>query len=352
MSHSVIVATGRVVDGQGSLAEVDDAWEALRQRGTRLATLTIDPLEAGWDTPVQPHHFRSGCAPIDALAHGDALLRSGEADAVLIRGEDSLRSRYAQDKAKRQRLMAIYGEDCSIPQAYTRLALAFMRLHQIDDARFKSLASALFENYARTAGRAGAFVRPRPEMFEPATELFRLVDCANPVVDFVGAVIMAGKATADAMKAPAPVALRGVGVAQSSGDGPAHAEEIARYAHLSRAWAEASAGVDVDFAAAFLQGRALLEVYTCFPVVPLGFLLASGLAKDVDAIEPLLARREITVTGGMNLARAAWNNPALNALVVMCERLRAGEAPMGAVHGNGGLGYRQGVAILSTQSAA
>jgi hypothetical protein len=66
---------------------------------------------------------------------------------------------------------------------------------------------------------------------------------------------------------------------------------------------------------------------------------------------PLLSEREVTVTGGMNLARAPWNNPALNALIVMCERLNAGSATMGAVHGNGGLGYKQGFAILQNSSA-
>ncbi len=48
----------------------------------------------------------------------------------------------------------------------------------------------------------------------------------------------------------------------------------------------------------------------------------------------------------MNLAKGAWNNPALNALVVMYQRLLEGEEAIGLVHGNGGLGYRQGVAIV------
>ena len=49
-----------------------------------------------------------------------------------------------------------------------------------------------------------------------------------------------------------------------------------------------------------------------------------------------------------NIARAPWNNPALNAVIAMYETLCARSAPatVGAVHGNGGLGYRQGVAIL------
>jgi hypothetical protein len=48
----------------------------------------------------------------------------------------------------------------------------------------------------------------------------------------------------------------------------------------------------------------------------------------------------------MNLARGAWNNPALNGLITMYQRMSEGDESIGLVHGNGGLGYRQGVAIL------
>lgn len=343
MSDSYILAAARRVDGQGSLAELEALWSGLRG-SARVAELVIDPLDAGWDTPVLPDHFRSGCAPIEALAHGDALIRGGHADAVLIRGEDLLRSRYAHDKAMRQRLMAIYGEGCPIPEAYTQLAHAFMQRHDLDATRFSALAEALRENYARTARRSGNYTPPKPEAMAMATELFRLIDCANPVVDFTGALILGNASLASTSMSP--IAVLGVGVARCGGDGPAYVQEIASYDHMAKAWSAACEMAGIDFTTAFHQGAALLEAYTCFPVVPLGFLLASGLAQDIDAIGPLLAKHEITVTGGMNIARAPWNNPALNALIVMCDRLRAGDAEYGAVQGNGGLGYRQGVALL------
>lgn len=343
MSHSYILAAARQVDGQGSLAELQAQWAKLCG-SSRVAELVIDPLDAGWDTSVLVNHFRSGCAPVEALAHGDALIRDGHADAVLIRGEDLLRSRYAHDKATRQRLMAIYGQTCPIPEAYTQLAHAFMRRHGLDVPRFHALAEALRENYARTARRLGIYTPPRPEAMAMATELFRLVDCANPVVDFTGALILGNASLASASKSP--IAVLGVAVQRCGGDGPAHVEEIARYDHLTKAWASALNMAGIDFTTAFHQGVALLEAYTCFPVVPLGFLLANGLAQNIDEITPLLSKREITVTGGMNTARAPWNNPALNALIVMCDRLWAEDAEYGAVQGNGGLGYRQGVALL------
>lgn len=338
---SFIVAAAREVDGAGSLAPVEERWKELGEQG-RLVELTIDPLAAGWDTPVAPNHFRSGCAPIDALAHADRLVRAGGADAVLIRGEDDLRAQYGRDRAALARQMAIYGDECSIPEAYTRLAHAFSRRHGLSTDGFKNLAAALFENYIRTAERSEAYRAPKPAAFEMVTDLFRKVDCANPVVDFSGALIVASKSFAG----DGAIEILAVETAQASGDGPDNVAELARYDHLKAACEAAYARAGIDLPREFLAGRALLEAYTCFPVAPLGFLLASGIVHDLHEVPALLAAHEITVTGGMNLARAAWNNPALNALVVMCERLAGGDVRLGAVHGNGGLGYRQGLALL------
>lgn len=341
MKRSYIIAAARKVDGRGDLSSTEATWADLQRSGARLAELTIDPLESGWDTPVLPGHFRSGCAPIEALAQADAMVRAGTADAVRIRGCDLLRSRYSGDKATRQRLMSIY--ECSIPEAYNQLAHAFIQRHGFDEARFKTLAAHLHENYIRTARRNGQELQEKPEFREFITDLFRGVDCANPVVDFEGEVIVSGQCTETG------IAILGVGLGRTPSDGPAAIEEIVTYAHLQEAYEEACATAQVDFAEEFLSGRALLEAYTCYPVVPLGFLLASGIAQNLEAVPEILAKHEVTVTGGMNLARAAWNNPALQALIVMVERLRAGEQSIGGVQGNGGLGYRQGFALLGRE---
>ncbi|MFA9480297.1 hypothetical protein ACERK3_18645 [Phycisphaerales bacterium AB-hyl4] len=348
MSRSYITAAARVVDGQGTLQTVHQQWSHLREQGARRIELVIDPLHTGWDTPVQANHFRSGCGPIEALARADELIRAGRADAVLITGEDNLRSQYAHDKPLRQRLMSIY-DNCPLPQAYTLLARAFMRLHGIGDVRFMQLAHTLYDNYVRTAQRQGRYKPPPPAAFEMVTDLFRAVDCANPVIDFAGAVIVASDTCLrdDTHR----IAVLGVGLGQTR-DGPAHVDDIARYDHLARACVTAYEQAGVDLGDAFRRHRALIEVYTCFPVAPLGFLLATGIARDVADIPAVLASYEITVAGGMNIGRAPWNNPALNALVAMCDRLRENAISgvacprLGAVHGNGGLGYRQGVAML------
>jgi hypothetical protein len=344
VSRCRIVAAGRVVDGEGSLTAVEDRWEELRRHGARLTELIIDPLEAGWTTPLAPNHFRSGCAPIEALAQAIAFIGANQVDAVLIRGEDCLRTRYANDKALRRRLMAIYGEECSIPEAYTQLAYAFMARHDITVDEFRDFAAALFESYRRTAQRHGAYTPPRPEAFGMVTDLFRAVDCANPVVDFAGAVIVA----AEQFTVSPSVAVLGVGLGAVAGDGPEAIPQIVTYDHLRQACQDAASQAALNLRTEFRAGRLLLEAYTCFPVVPLAFLLASAIVDSTDEIMPLLAEHEITVTGGMNLARAPWNNPTLNALIVMFERLTSAEAMLGAVHGNGGLGCRQGLAILQS----
>lgn len=347
MSRSCIIAAARVVDGRGDLAPVHQQWSHLHERGARLVELVIDPLHLGWDTPIEPNHFRSGCGPVEAIARADELVRAGHADAVLITGQDDLRSRYAHDKALRQQLMLIY-DHCPLPEAYTLLARAFMRVHGISEDTFRRFACELYDNYARTAAQQGRYKPPRPEAFEMVTDLFRAVDCANPVIDFSGAVIVASHAwVRDDMK---PIAVLGVGV-ESTEDGPAHVEELARYDHLVAACTQACGQAGVDLAREFHHHRALVETYTCFPVTPLGFLLATGMARSVADISAVLASYELTVTGGMNIARAPWNNASLNAAIAMCDRLHENTARsefphLGAVHGNGGLGYRQGVVIL------
>ena len=95
-----------------------------------------------------------------------------------------------------------------------------------------------------------------------------------------------------------------------------------------------------------MSGNALLEVYTCYPVVPMGFLLAAEMIASVEQMPAFLERYEVTVTGGMNLAGAPWNNPALHALIAMYKKMKSSPHRYGAVHGNGGLGFGQGVAIL------
>ena len=102
----------------------------------------------------------------------------------------------------------------------------------------------------------------------------------------------------------------------------------------------------MDVIEEFKKGNLLLEIYTCYPPVPIAFLLSTGMITNVRDLPIFLERYEMTVTGGMNLARAPWNNLALNGLIDMYEKLKESSTTYGLVRGNGGIGEIQGIALL------
>jgi len=67
--------------------------------------------------------------------------------------------------------------------------------------------------------------------------------------------------------------------------------------------------------------------------------------SSINEIGDFLKHHEITVTGGMNIARAPWNNPALNGLIEVTKQLVRGNVQYGMVHGNGGIGEAQGITV-------
>lgn len=345
-----LLAWGAQVDGVGSLASVETALGRLTLAGIEVPALEIASLADPWDAPEDPtgRRFKSGCAPLLALVRAVSLLDSGAAEAVLVRGREPLRSGYPRDE--RRARMAIW-PGLSIPEAYTRLARAFLASHGLSPKDFRRLADALLENYEATARRRGLDPFSPESRAQRVTDLFLLADCAHPEVDFQGAVLVGTDRAAGLVGQPAGPVLRLRAVAvETAPDGPAQAAALSGYAHLTRAHRRLEALAGEPLAARLREGEALFEAYTCFPVVPLGFLLATGLVTSIARIVPWLARHEITVTGGMNLARAPWNNPVLHALVVLSDRLVVGGPTLGLLHGNGGLGGWQGVALLEREA--
>lgn len=346
MKRVYIAAAHRHIDGFGDPQGFFTIEELLVRKNVRYVKCIIDPLSVVWDSPLDAHHYRSGCGPLEALHDAKLMITRDVCPCVIIEGEDMLKTGY--ERHERHRLMLIYGERWTLPEAYTELSKVFMKRWNMDTDSFKRLAGLLFENYMRTASNAG----PRPiideKWYEFVTDLFRGVDCANPRVDFSGRILVCNEDVADLLNIPENerITLIGTGLGILPHDGPEYVNEIASYDHLRSAFQDACMEAGIDFPAQFLSGRALLEVYTCYPVVPLAFLLTAGIVSSPDKIEELLKKYEVTVTGGMNLGRAPWNNASLNALVVMYYRLRECTYSVGLVHGNGGLGSRQGVAIL------
>ncbi|WP_421869482.1 hypothetical protein [Motiliproteus sp.] len=351
MARAQIISAAKMIDNVGSMQQCLTLEQRILDLGLPLRQLHIDPLSTDWHSPEQPDHFRSGCGPIEALARARELVREGT-PAVAICGEDNIKTGYARHQ--RLELMEIYGQQQPITEAYNALAQRFLQLHQIDESHFRQLAHALFDNYCLSYRNVlsddfSEELLPDARWHQPLTSLFRGVDCANPLVDFQGRLLIVSDQLADQLDCPTDQRLdiRAVGLSRLQQDGPEGLEQIARYEHLESAYQDCCRTAGIDFADEFKAGHGLLEAYTCYPVVPMAFLLASGLVEVLEQIPEFLQRHSITVTGGMNLAKAAWNNPALNALISIHHGLLQGEERYGMVHGNGGLGYRQGVALLA-----
>ena len=350
-----IIAAAKEQDDVGSLKHILALESKLLQSGVTPKTLVIEPLEADWNSPEKEYSYRSGCAPIEALSAAKKLIENGEA-AVVIRGEDNIRTGYSREN--RLKKMAVYGQAYPLTQAYTDLANTFCKNNSITAEQFKTFASALFKNYQVSfrASLPDTFtpeLLPESRWYNLITDLFRGVDCANPMVDFSGRLLLTRADIAEKLGENKNqwLKVKAVGLSRLEGDGQEFLDDIARYEHLQQAYQQACNEAKIDFSYLFKQGDALLEAYTCYPVVPMAFLLVSGLVESLEDIPSFLTQHSITITGGMNLAKAAWNNPALNALILMHHRLSNGKEQLGLIHGNGGLGYRQGIAIVERVSS-
>ncbi|HKM15408.1 MAG TPA: hypothetical protein VJY63_05735 [Marinospirillum sp.] len=341
MHQAFIIASGGIQDGVGSLEALNLAREQVTEAGLKLERLVIDPLSTGWGTPVAKNHFRSGCGPLEALAYAQTQLREGAFEAVLIEGTDAVKTGYA--KKERLPLMEIYGKDYPITQAYTDLAKQFCHEQGMTFDQFRELRDAVFENYQCSAPDQAV----NPAWLADQTELFRGVDCANPYADYSGGLLLTRDDLLSSFDLHQPaIEVAGVGIGYAQGDGIDYLEELATYWHLEKALYYANLEAGLNFADKFNQGKALLEAYTCYPVVPLALLLHGKFVNSWQALPAWLQQHSLTLKGGMNLNRAPWNLPALRALIEMTQALHNSEKALGGVQGNGGLGYKQGFAIL------
>ena len=343
---------------QQKIAHYQSSVDAIEALGVTPIKLTIEPLSADWHSDQEPNHFRSGCAPIMALEHAQQLISQGH-QAVIISGEDAVKSGYQREE--RHQLMSVYADDYSIAQLYNDLADEFIKYNKVSDKVFIELAQALFNNHCRSHQIAKQqhrthFSPPGDKWFNHVTKLFRGVDCANPLVDFSGRLLLCSESLTQQLNIDksTTVKVSGVGLGIMDIDEMKQLPLIARYEHLSDAYQHACQQADVDLNALIVDNKVLMEIYTCYPVVPLAFLISSGLVKSLHEVPAFLSQHLMTITGGMNLARAPWNNPALNGLIEMYHLLcsnsdnNARTHSYGLVHGNGGLGYRQGIAILQS----
>lgn len=351
MTKAFIISATKIVDGVGCHQDSFNLEAKIREFNLTIVELVVDPLSTDWHSPEQENHYRSGCAPIEALAKAKSLIEEGNV-AALIKGTDLLRSGYTRQE--RLSGMSIYGDSYPLTEAYNDLSLHFVQNTHCSAQQFRYIAEALFENYVRSFKKTlgdnfTSDLLPAERWYQPITSLFRGVDCANPLIDFSGRVLVCSEKLADKLNIANEnrVEVSAVGLGRADGDGKDYITQLSGYQHLKSAFDSCCSQVNMNLADLIHKKETLLELYTCYPVVPMAFLLVNRLVTTLDQIPDFLERYDITISGGMNLARAPWNNPALNSLITMYHALIDGAKRYGVVHGNGGLGYRQGVALLA-----
>lgn len=299
--------------------------------------------------------YKSGASPIQALADAEELIKNGLYDAVLIFGHELLltnRKLYGKDEVTKA--MSLF-ENHSIIQCYHEMARTLGRELELTEHQLIDLFDQLFGNYHKTykqlAGDEVSSNRGR-RLDVLGADLFKLTDCANPNIDFSGGIILVNEDTAQSLSIAEEnqIKVRSARYSMMAGS-PENIHQIVGqknrlFPHLQKAFFQVQHHSRVQMADEWKNRNLFLEVYTCYPPVPIAFLLSTGMIADINELPDFLAEYEITITGGMNFAKAPWNNPALNAVIGMVQKLKENTRSYGLVHGNGGIGEIQGVVLL------
>lgn len=347
MSHLLIIAADRIIDGQGDHSKTLAIIDQAEQKNLKVQTLEIVDLATRWEDKLLPHQFKSGASAMAAIKQAQKLLAKKKADLIIIKGRDFLKTEYTRED--REKFMVLYNKKYTPLEGYTKLVPHFLRHHGIKEKDFFKVSERLFENYLGTWNKKGNTKRPDDRWFNFLTKYFRGVDCANPNIDFSGQIIITSALTANKLKVPKDERIKILGNAftKLNIDGHESIPKVATYQHLKKVITKAVSEAQIDFNHEFKNGRAAMDAYTCYPVVPMGLLLRMNLAKNAQEIMDLLKKHEVTVTGGLNLARAPWNLTSLNGLIEMREKIiQSKKIRYGLVHGNGSLGGQQGITIL------
>ena len=343
-----IIAADKIVDSKGTHKTTEKIIGLAQQKNLRIKTLEIVSLAKRWEDKLNINEFKSGASSMGAIDKARKLLKSHKADIVVIKGQDLLKTGY--EHGARENFMKLYDQKYTPLEGYNELVPLFLKYHKTSEKDYFETRNALFENYLKTWKKINPEGKlPQERWFEPLTRYFRGVDCANPTIDYSGQIILASEKIAHALKISKQerICIIGNSFTKLSVDGFESLPKIAPYLHLKRAIDKALSEARINFKNKFLKNEALMDAYTCYPVVPMGLILRLGLVKSVKDIPKFLATYEVTVTGGLNLGKAAWNLTSLNAIIVMRDRLiKSKKQKYGLVHGNGSLGNQQGITIL------
>ena len=305
--------------------------------------------------------YRSGAGPIQALRDAQEIIDHHLYDAVFIFGyEPLLTNKTKFGKATIQQAMDIFNGP-SVLSCYNELGHIFCAELGISFEDFDYLSDCLYQNYCHsfpdTSDSKFIDTEREAKLSAIGGDLFCLSDCANPNLDFAGGIIVTSDAISDFLGISLADRLEIIAVKTAIVEGhpnnlkSIHGQINDLFPHLREVFIQIQQASGIDIRSEFFQHKLLLDLYTCYPPVPLLFLLASQFAKTISDLPSLLHDYAVTITGGLSLAGAPWNNPALNSLITLFQQLPYSPAQYGLIHGNGGIGEIQGLALLGKWDA-
>lgn len=344
----IIIAADRIVDGHGSFKSTENLLLNSKKLNLRSSTLEIVTLAKRWEDKLKAHEFKSGASAMDAVNKARKILLSKKSDLVIIQGQDLLKTGY--DKQDRENFMKLYRKKYTPMDGYNKLVPLFLKEHDLSEKDYFLVRDELFKNYQRTWNTLHPESKtPDKRWFAPLTKFFRGVDCANPNIDYSARLIVTTEKIADKLKVPKKdrMEIAGNAFIKLKVDGFESLSAIAPYLHLKKTITKALTEAKLNFKNEFMNDRAALDAYTCYPVVPMGLIKRLNLGSTASEMIELLREKEVTVTGGLNLGKAAWNLTSLNGIIEMREKMMKNKKlKFGLIHGNGSIGNQQGITVL------
>ena len=261
----------------------DYSHKSFQYNKSDFRTLYIDPLSTDWHSPLAIDHFRSGCAPLEALAQALDILQKQNENIVLIKGRDFLKSEYTSNQRKES--MLIYGEKHSLPEAYTKLTQSYIKEMGFSEEQFFQLRDLLFENYLHTYKKENIDYEVSSKWLQPVTSYFRGVDCANPSIDFHGEIILVNEQFLKDNNINGEFIEVVDCQTRTIEDGPAHIDELSTFNHLGQVYSQICKRTSFNLANEMEKDNCILDLYTCYPIVPLAFIQKSSLATSFEEIK-------------------------------------------------------------------
>lgn len=283
--------------------------------------------------------------------------------AVLCGGEiGATRRRFTDLSRMRSEFRSLFPDEeeshgMTIPGAYAVCANAYRAAHGISRNDLLRIMGTLMKGFSEVAnGNPNAWFKGQVEPEEiylkspMVAEPFTVSMCANPFVDLAAAVIITSVDRARQLGVPEAnwVYIKGLGGECHDTEFILDRQEVHRSlpAKVASERALESAGIDrtsqID----------ILDLYSCFPIVPIFLLEAMGVSPPGRAGWDILEGKvggkalPLTVTGGLPFFGGPMSNYCTHAAARIWEKLRNTEKT-GVAFANGGVLSSFAMAIFS-----